>query len=523
MMASLTRSSAEAPLLYRFLKGQDSSPAPMSGDEVGALGDVFSRDLLLRGSVPLTLRALDRAIAAMPAPGLPVRKMFLVAEGAQFVAAGKAFEPNARLVFTWQASSSRPPDILVSTVAVANDQASLLQLIAWSEAGQAFHFFERKNGAWVWAGNSFHALRPPTRGEGPFDSHINGGLVMKELKAPWSHWHSMSGSIGRNLFGAESEFNTDPLFAHLEGAQLLENIVKAGISRWTRARLRHDLAGATLDNLTDYMRQLLWCTSVNLVSSSQGFGSTDAELNLPTSFFFDAEAIEYAGSALDLLAEIIPARRLQVDAAAYRAALAERGIGVVDDSGQDRRVDGDTHFAFLVPERAFEDQAVLIELISKSVLSARLALTLLLVDFSNPVFSPRRAALLRHVPASIAVGSEGAALDGAFVDSVRAAAAAADSPEAEFLALWDDSDLLGRAAALLGSFHAALEARLRTPEGIGDLIDLAESRREVVRRTRSLAEFKSGMAQGIAPRAHLAMRPDGSIFVKPTDFGEGEF
>jgi hypothetical protein len=28
-----------------------------------------------------------------------------------------------------------------------------------------------------------------------FDSHVNGSLVMKELKAPWTHWHSSRAKI----------------------------------------------------------------------------------------------------------------------------------------------------------------------------------------------------------------------------------------------------------------------------------------------------------------------------------------
>ena len=60
---------------------------------------------------------------------------------------------------------------------------------------------------------------------------------------------------------------------------------------------------------------------------------------------------------------------------------------------------GDTHFCFLVPERAFEDQAVLREAIEIGLVTKRLAACLLMVDPWNPIFSDRRRALLRHVPA----------------------------------------------------------------------------------------------------------------------------
>lgn len=522
VFATTQPQAAAEPLLLRFVNGEDVTARPMEPDEILALGDVFSRAVLLRGHNPLTLRELHQAIAAIE-PKLPVRKMFLVAEGAQFAASGQTFELNARLVFTWQASSSKPPDVMLSTVASADSGDSLLQLIAWSDTDRAFHFFERKDGAWAWAGNSFHALAAATRGKGPFDSHINGGLVMKELKAPWGHWHSMAGTIGREVFGAQTEFNTDPLFSELEGAQLLENIVRTGVRRWTNGRFGRDLVGGVLQNLPQYMRQVLWCTSVNLVSSSDGFKSNEHEFDLPTSFFFDVEALELLTGIIDAMRDVIPGKRLHVAAPLYREAVASRSIGVIDDSGERRRIDGDTHFAFLVPERAFEDLTILNELISRGVLSAKLALCLLLLDFSNPVFSPERASLLRHAPESIAAGQDGKALDEAFLAAVHATGAPAGSVEAAFLALWDTPDLLAHTADKLQAYHSALEVELGSQSGVEAIVDLAESRRHAVRSTRSLAEFQSSMAQGTSPKPHLAMRPDGSVFTKTSTIGEGEF
>ena len=48
---------------------------------------------------------------------------------------------------------------------------------------------------WVWAGNSLSALETPSRANACFDSHVNGGLVMKELKIPWMNWESSTGTI----------------------------------------------------------------------------------------------------------------------------------------------------------------------------------------------------------------------------------------------------------------------------------------------------------------------------------------
>ncbi len=188
--AELARPADTPPLLFAFQHGKDNQPRPMSEHEIRELGDAFTqRVLLTSATIPVTLGDLITAIEASAGPAKLIRKMFLVDEGAMPHQVNPDFALNTRLVFSWQETSQTAPDILLSTVPSTDDPTALLQLIAWSDTNQAFHFFERDHEriAWGWAGSSFDALVSPTRGKGPFDSHINGGLVMKELKAPWTH------------------------------------------------------------------------------------------------------------------------------------------------------------------------------------------------------------------------------------------------------------------------------------------------------------------------------------------------
>ncbi len=71
---------------------------------------------------------------------------------------------------------------------------------------EVFHFYERLHGTFFWAGMSQHALEDATRGQGPFDSHVNGSLVMKELRSPWVHWHAPQAGINEEAFAPD-----DPL------------------------------------------------------------------------------------------------------------------------------------------------------------------------------------------------------------------------------------------------------------------------------------------------------------------------
>lgn len=158
------------------------------------------------------------------------------------------------------------------------------------------------------------------------------------------------------------------------------------------------------------------------------------------------------------------------------------------------------------------------QLVACKALSARTALCLLLIDFQNPVFSPDRAALLAHVPAEVALDG-GTALDGALRRSIGDPTPG--SPEARFVELLDDENVFGTARGRIASFLSAVQTRLRTPDGAADLVRLADSRRRTF-ASRKLAEFRSALAMGRNPVAHLAMSADGALFTKNTDLAEGE-
>lgn len=49
--------------------------------------------------------------------------------------------------------------------------------------------------ACLYAGDSRHVLHDPTQGKGPFESHLSGTFVMKELRFPWLHWHSKAAPV----------------------------------------------------------------------------------------------------------------------------------------------------------------------------------------------------------------------------------------------------------------------------------------------------------------------------------------
>ena len=90
------------------------------------------------------------------------------------------------------------------------------------------------------------ALSPRSRGQGCFDSHVNGSVMMKELKRPWVHWQSMKATL---RLAPDDPLRHDPLYASASGAEKLELIIRSAARRWTIARLKSTTVGAQFANL----------------------------------------------------------------------------------------------------------------------------------------------------------------------------------------------------------------------------------------------------------------------------------
>ena len=276
-----------------------------------------------------------------------------------------------------------------------------------------------------------------------------------------------------------------------------------------QARFRACTDEGRLARLPEFMRHVLETTTVNLTSSVAENGQLAGleHLKLPLTFFFNSDVL------LNLLGLEPDIRVPQVDAGLYRECLKKFAVEVTDGTF---RFPGDTHFVFVVPEPAFEDLAVLESLIFSAVISRKLAACLLMVDFPNPVFSRRRAALMKYVPASAATGQGDLA---EFVAAVERASAElpAGSPEAEFLANWrlPNNEWQRAFEKRIEEFMATVGERLSSAAAFPDIFRLAESRRREFRR-RPLAEFRLTTPATNIPEsaALLELSADGRVIEK---------
>jgi hypothetical protein len=502
--------------IYRFLLGKDSEPLLLKPDSIRAeFHDPFAQLVLLGGKpLPVTLRSLLAALDAhnADAVGLPAQNSFVVADGGQIPWSSEtaALQRQLRFVITRAKLPGTPADLFVSTSAAFDSTTTFLQLIGWDPVLRAYRFYDRRDGAWIFAGSSWDSLVLPMRGKGPFDSHVNGALNMKELKIPWQNWHSEAAGIKDDILDPADPLRTEKLWTARSPAQELERtFIRPGVVRWMQARFAACIDGGRLTRLPEFMRHLLETTTVNLTSSVAENGQLAGldRLNLPLTFFFNSDALL---NTLGLEPDI---RVPQVDAGLYRECLKNFAVEVTDGSF---RFPGDTHFVFVVPEPAFEDLPVLESLLSASVISRKLAACLLMVDFPNPVFSGRRAALMKYVPAAAAIG-QGDLPE--FVAAVERASAATPpgSPEAEFLTNWRLADNEWQRAFEKGieEFMANVGERLNSATAFPDIFRLAESRRREFRR-RPLAEFRLTTPVTNIPEsaALLELTADGHVLEK---------
>jgi hypothetical protein len=496
--------------IHRFVVGEDPTPRVLAGEEAAAqLGDPFATLLLLKGVFPDTagevLAALDEATESEN----PLRKnrFFLLGEGSQIPHTPQTAGLQRNLRFL-AARGDGPdgPDILLSAF---HPDESDVEVMAWDRARGGFNFYRTVSDtrAWVFAGNSAHALTPPSERKGPFESHLSGAFLMKELRSPWISWDSPAARIQPSVFAQDDPLRQHPWFAERDGNGAItceEAVARPSMRRWARVRMGAVKEAGTVQRPARILRQVLETPTVNLISShvESAIADTVDVIEVPQTFFVDSEAL------VELEDLGLPAPPpFDVPPEIYHQSLERFGFRMSDGNGFERP--GDTHFAFLVPERAFEDIVVEAEAIRIGMLTPKLAATLLMVDFPNPVFSSRRAALMRHVPGPGPVEN----LSERMSDAILAAAqgAPAGSPEDEFAALWSAGEgWQERYALLLQDYYAKVTQRLSTQEGFDAYVRLAESRRERV-RAMPITESRLLFAETDIPKAQRSMRADGAV------------
>ena len=227
--------------LYRRVGGLDVMPRPMTADELKGLDDPLGRLLRSGKPFPLTLRQLLKDLDDLTGTdALPNQLAFLVADGGHIPWTPETDDLERSFRFAIARGSGEFPLLISSSTIIESDiNDAFLQVLGWDNTNEVFHYYERLEGTFFWAGMSHHALDEATRGKGPFDSHVNGSMVMKELRPPWVHWHAPQAGINEEALAPDDPLRVEPLFKNRVTAERLEiEVVRPGIRRWNEARVR---------------------------------------------------------------------------------------------------------------------------------------------------------------------------------------------------------------------------------------------------------------------------------------------
>jgi hypothetical protein len=498
--------------LNRFIVGADPAPRKMTSAEVKALGDPFATLVFAKGKIPRTAQQVIELVSAgVPANDpLKERQSFLVGEGSQ-IAPNEGVERNLRFIVTL-GRGPKGPDLFLSVMHPR--MAGGVEVMAWDRNAGGFNYYRSTgNALWMFAGNSRDALRNPSRGKGPFESHPSGAVLMKELKTPWQNWDSPAASILPTAFPDGDDRRNHLWFTekHPSGAIALEaEAVRPAIERWARARFASlRKSGGTVTRPNQILEQIVGTPTANLITThieSATLPNSDP-LDLPATFFADADGLGELG--LD------PPPLFEVSGAIYARCIQKFDVRVVAEGFEHR---GDTHFCFLVPERAFEDQVVLREAIEIGLLSKRLAACLLMVDPWNPVYSARRRSLLRFVPPSARIEDGRSRFSQQMANAILRAAktSPAGTPEAEFAKRWGvGPNFTGEFNRIMAAYYRKVQGNLRTQAGFEAYFKLAEARRRVfreIRTSRPIAEeFDLLLPRTNVPDRPRRMQRDGTV------------
>ena len=499
--------------LHRFIVGVDHAPTRMTRDQVKALGDPFAVLLLAKGEFPRTAEALADSLRRAVPKGNPLRtfRTFIVGEGSQLPATQQAARVNRTIRFIAMIGRGpKGPDVFLS-VGDPTDTGGI-EVMAWNRRRGGFNYY-RSTGdptMWMFAGNSRDALRGGSRGNGPFESHPSGALLMKELKLPWQNWHSPQANIPVTAFARNDPRRRHEWFTKRDpgGAYILEfDGARPAITRWAHRRfIELRRRGGRVAEPRFVMEQILDTPTVNMVTSfreSRALRDRD-EVDLPPTFFVDSDALS------NLLGLAFPPF-LAVSGKTYKRALEKFDVRIEDGEGFSQR--GDTHFCFLALERAFEDQEVLREAIEIGLVTRRLAACLLMVDPWNPIFSERRRALLAHVPATATIADGKSSFSRDMSEAIREAATGnPGSPEAEFAERWQvGAQFRGPFNRLLKDYYGNVRAKLRTQAGFDAYFQLLEERRLRFKDTMPIAEFPLLLPSTNINATGRRMRPSGSV------------
>ena len=374
---------------------------------------------------------------------------------------------------------------------VSNTSGLLVEAISWDPNKQLYNFYElvkddqTQRASWFFRGDSSLILddiqllyRQRTAAEQPFHNqlrcsgcHVNGALIQKELAAPHNDWWTKSRPLP--LDGLSPDPAVAKILQGLVDADELTKLVQAAPHRLAASSgYRKALQSRTMQ---EQLRPLFCAVELNIESDREPFDRKGATVEIPAAYFADPR---------------LGAASIAISRENYEQALQQLGSSMPDPPGG-----ADADHAWLAPVKANSDMVMTQALVEMGVVDNEFVADVLAVDFTNPLFSASRCALLKLVPTES--GPD-------FLSRFRAALDTSSDPAAKLLLenLTDPKRDANFHHQQVAAYLDACQKRASKPEAAIEWLSLLVQRRTEVDK----AEISTH------PRGHILESPDRVVF-----------
>ncbi|KAL3444584.1 hypothetical protein BJX65DRAFT_283185 [Aspergillus insuetus] len=527
--------------------GRDDQPTQdflASGDFLSSnFVDGFGR--LLQNPNLGTFNTLDQVIRTFRSNSEYDVQIFCVADGADIpydMSRSAWFDPAARfvVVVTKHGVEAFADDSGTFFTVGSDDFDSsdrFLQVASWN--GHTFRFYSRgspqgnSQSAWIYQGSSWDAFDPQKAYLGPFNGHINGAVVMKELQNPWIHWQLSPGSVVDCLSPAQLQhFKSKPYLSNgnlalenIRSADNLEVIVRRGVAAWNAERKKHDFKNGdgslklSPANIPRWVAHLLLTTTVNIHCGERGQIGGKNIVTLPPSHFFNKDVLKAYPPKDGIYSNDFD--NLSISSEHYDDACERLGLARLKEvtsfdkvpqelqvtldqvllggqrhgnTGQSlfavcRRDEGRHPFTILTPSLEDSEGILTFQNITKkvSLMSSKLFNSLMMIDYWNPIYSWRRGVLMQYMPSTtmLVTDAKTYSLEDYFIKALRHSPRATqkddvENVEKQFLELYDDYNLT-KLGNRVSKYAENVKRTLQTADGVFSYMLLAESRRRIYR------------------------------------------
>lgn len=377
-----------------------------------------------------------------------------------------------------------------------------VEVIAFDDVDGVFNYYKEVGGQMTFFGSSidFVAAGPGGPGltstRGCANCHSPGGLNMKELESPWTHWSQEDDIKGSDTLVEKRAAYMGSLNS---GADMQLSVTQPGNDKWnkSKAKFLSTITTASLQKARTALKEDTMTAAEKSDIKRRGLSKdlTATQLMLEPLFCTLQINLNNSGGGSQIPSMLFATTRSGmsgISGKSFSKAELDAGLAAINSS-----VDGvsgrELTTPFMVLERSHEEESYLNELVALKVLDQQLISDVLMVDFTRPVLSDDRCGLLSFVPDLAPADRKMAKIRDAIIKELEKQTPVAGSPAAQLLSHLkaSKSSKPKDHDATLTAFGAKCEARTAATM-VRDGLKLRSLQRQIVFGGDGKADTASG-------------------------------